>query len=179
MRALPPVEGSGRGPRPGRPPRRARSSPPPLRPDQSRVGRRRVSWVSVSAAGGRPAWQGLGQRGAVASAGRDSDGRGRPAGKWINVHLDRGRAVTGAEVKTYLLEKARVVQQAADERNYHVFYQVWACLSVGRSELPACLPASLPARESAIPSACPPVGPPVDASSAVSPSPSSSPLHQL
>ena len=76
--------------------------------------------------------------------------------------------MTGAEVKTYLLEKARVVQQAADERNYHVFYQVWACLSVclSVSELPACLPASLPACESAIPSACPPVGPPVDAPAA-------------
>ena len=44
-------------------------------------------------------------------------------GKWINVHFDRRSAVTGAEIKTYLLEKARVVQQAADERNYHIFYQ--------------------------------------------------------
>ncbi len=44
-------------------------------------------------------------------------------GKWINVHFDRRSTVTGAEIKTYLLEKARVVQQAADERNYHIFYQ--------------------------------------------------------
>ena len=44
-------------------------------------------------------------------------------GKWINVHFDRRSTVTGAEIKTYLLEKARVVQQANDERNYHIFYQ--------------------------------------------------------
>uniref|UniRef100_A0A7S0QMA7 Myosin motor domain-containing protein n=1 Tax=Cryptomonas curvata TaxID=233186 RepID=A0A7S0QMA7_9CRYP len=45
-------------------------------------------------------------------------------GKWINVHFDRKGTVAGAEIKTYLLEKARVVQQTAGERNYHVFYQV-------------------------------------------------------
>ena len=45
------------------------------------------------------------------------------AGKWINVHFDSKSTINGAEIKTYLLEKARVVQQSTDERNYHIFYQ--------------------------------------------------------
>jgi myosin-5 len=45
-------------------------------------------------------------------------------GKWISVHYDGKAAVIGAEIKTYLLEKARVVQQSENERNYHIFYQI-------------------------------------------------------
>ena len=47
-------------------------------------------------------------------------------GKWINVHFDRKGTIAGAEIKTYLLEKARVIHQTAGERNYHIFYQVCA-----------------------------------------------------
>mmetsp|Transcript_68386 Transcript_68386/g.142565 ORF Transcript_68386/g.142565 Transcript_68386/m.142565 type:complete len:1429 (-) Transcript_68386:617-4903(-) len=45
-------------------------------------------------------------------------------GKWINVHFDRKGTIAGAEIKTYLLEKARVTHQTTGERNYHIFYQV-------------------------------------------------------
>ena len=45
-------------------------------------------------------------------------------GKWISVHYDRKATLCGAEIKTYLLEKARVVQQSESERNYHIFYQL-------------------------------------------------------
>jgi myosin heavy subunit len=45
-------------------------------------------------------------------------------GKWINVHFDRKGTIAGAEIKTYLLEKARVIHQTEGERNYHIFYQV-------------------------------------------------------
>jgi myosin heavy subunit len=47
-------------------------------------------------------------------------------GKWINVHFDRKGTIAGAEIKTYLLEKARVIHQTPGERNYHIFYQMCA-----------------------------------------------------
>lgn len=50
-------------------------------------------------------------------------------GKWINVHFDRQGTIAGAEIKTYLLEKARVIHQTQGERNYHIFYQVCGAAS--------------------------------------------------
>ena len=49
-------------------------------------------------------------------------------GKWVEVHFDvNRRAICGARIDNYLLEKSRVVHQTANERNYHVFYQL--CIS--------------------------------------------------
>jgi myosin-5 len=47
-------------------------------------------------------------------------------GKLIDINFDRGGKITGAVIKTYLLEKSRVVNQGEGERGYHVFYQLCA-----------------------------------------------------
>ncbi|PAV79042.1 hypothetical protein WR25_17827 isoform B [Diploscapter pachys] len=47
-------------------------------------------------------------------------------GKFIQINFSERYRISGAEVKTYLLEKSRLVFQAAGERNYHVFYQMCA-----------------------------------------------------
>uniref|UniRef100_A0A8D2Q9H0 Unconventional myosin-Va n=1 Tax=Varanus komodoensis TaxID=61221 RepID=A0A8D2Q9H0_VARKO len=47
-------------------------------------------------------------------------------GKYIEIGFDKRYRITGANMRTYLLEKSRVVFQAEDERNYHIFYQLCA-----------------------------------------------------
>ncbi|CAH0384305.1 unnamed protein product [Bemisia tabaci] len=49
-------------------------------------------------------------------------------GKFLEVHFKEG-VILGAKVTEYLLEKSRIVTQAPDERNYHVFYELLAGLS--------------------------------------------------
>ncbi|XDV53289.1 hypothetical protein PO909_021839 [Leuciscus waleckii] len=48
-------------------------------------------------------------------------------GKYIEIGFDRKYNIIGANMRTYLLEKSRVVFQASEERNYHIFYQLCAC----------------------------------------------------
>ncbi|XP_022816864.1 unconventional myosin-Va isoform X1 [Spodoptera litura] len=47
-------------------------------------------------------------------------------GKFIEIHFDNVYRISGASMRTYLLEKSRVVYQSAGERNYHIFYQLCA-----------------------------------------------------
>lgn len=47
-------------------------------------------------------------------------------GKYIQIDFNSKHIIVGAHMRTYLLEKSRVVFQAEDERNYHVFYQLCA-----------------------------------------------------
>ncbi|NXF30213.1 MYO15 protein, partial [Nyctibius bracteatus] len=54
-------------------------------------------------------------------------------GKLLNVHLRHG-VVVGTSISQYLLEKSRVIFQARGERNYHVFYELLAGLSVEQKE---------------------------------------------
>ncbi|XP_058854704.1 unconventional myosin-Va-like isoform X4 [Acipenser ruthenus] len=54
-------------------------------------------------------------------------------GKYIEIGFDKKYQIIGANMRTYLLEKSRVVFQADDERNYHIFYQL--CASAQLPEL--------------------------------------------
>ncbi|XP_067339483.1 unconventional myosin-Vb isoform X1 [Channa argus] len=51
-------------------------------------------------------------------------------GKYIQIGFSRNYHIIGANMRTYLLEKSRVVFQAEDERNYHIFYQLCASTSL-------------------------------------------------
>ncbi|XP_036004480.1 unconventional myosin-Vc [Fundulus heteroclitus] len=48
-------------------------------------------------------------------------------GKYTEISFDRKYRIIGANMRTYLLEKSRVVFQAENERNYHIFYQMCSC----------------------------------------------------
>ena len=50
-------------------------------------------------------------------------------GKYIELGFSENFKIVGASMRTYLLEKSRVVFQAAEERNYHIFYQLCAARS--------------------------------------------------
>merc|ERR1719350_326253 len=47
-------------------------------------------------------------------------------GKFIRINFDTSGYIAGANIETYLLEKARVIRQADDERTFHIFYQLLA-----------------------------------------------------
>ncbi|XP_017772501.1 PREDICTED: unconventional myosin-Va [Nicrophorus vespilloides] len=47
-------------------------------------------------------------------------------GKFIELQFNKQFNISGASMRTYLLEKSRVVFQAPGERNYHIFYQLCA-----------------------------------------------------
>ncbi|KAL6523944.1 hypothetical protein OROMI_031039 [Orobanche minor] len=48
-------------------------------------------------------------------------------GKFVEIQFDTNGRISGAAIRTYLLERSRVVQITDPERNYHCFYQLCAC----------------------------------------------------
>ncbi|ORX97267.1 Myo2 class V myosin [Basidiobolus meristosporus CBS 931.73] len=47
-------------------------------------------------------------------------------GKYIEILFDTATNIVGARVRTYLLERSRLIYQPDIERNYHIFYQLCA-----------------------------------------------------
>jgi len=48
-------------------------------------------------------------------------------GKYVNLKFNQQHKITGAEIRTFLLEKSRVNSaSAAGERSYHIFYNILA-----------------------------------------------------
>jgi len=45
-------------------------------------------------------------------------------GKFIRINFDNSGFIAGANIDTYLLEKARMVRQSPEERTFHIFYQL-------------------------------------------------------
>lgn len=50
-------------------------------------------------------------------------------GKYLEILFDKKTSIIGARVRTYLLERSRLVFQPKSERNYHIFYQMLAGMS--------------------------------------------------
>lgn len=61
-------------------------------------------------------------------------------GKFLEIRFDERHAIEAAVIRTYLLERSRLVYQPKTERNYHVFYQL-----LGSAGLEAGLDAGLDA----------------------------------
>ncbi|PVU95808.1 hypothetical protein BB561_001576 [Smittium simulii] len=49
-------------------------------------------------------------------------------GKYLEIEFNKANNITGAFIRTYLLERSRLVYQPLKERNYHIFYQLVAAL---------------------------------------------------
>ncbi|XP_016837596.1 myosin heavy chain, muscle isoform X10 [Nasonia vitripennis] len=56
-------------------------------------------------------------------------------GKFIRIHFGPSGKLAGADIETYLLEKARVISQQSLERSYHIFYQMMSGAVKGLKEM--------------------------------------------
>jgi len=55
-------------------------------------------------------------------------------GKYIEIMFNKSTDIIGARIRTYLLERTRLVFQPLKERNYHIFYQLVAGATDARRE---------------------------------------------
>ena len=56
-------------------------------------------------------------------------------GKFIELQFESSGSLIGAKIKTYLLEKVRLVTQGDGERNYHIFYELLAAADSSDREM--------------------------------------------
>ncbi|KAK2711652.1 hypothetical protein QYM36_012690 [Artemia franciscana] len=56
-------------------------------------------------------------------------------GKFIRIHFGNSGKLAGADIESYLLEKARVIAQQSLERSYHIFYQMMSGAVPGVKEM--------------------------------------------
>lgn len=61
-------------------------------------------------------------------------------GKYIEIMFDKQQEIVGAKIRTYLLERSRLVFQPLKERNYHIFYQLIAGATDSERESLGLLP---------------------------------------
>lgn len=61
-------------------------------------------------------------------------------GKYIEIMFDKGTNIIGAKIRTYLLERSRLVFQPLKERNYHIFYQMIAGVTDAQRQELSLLP---------------------------------------
>ncbi|CAO3687206.1 unnamed protein product [Rhizopus stolonifer] len=55
-------------------------------------------------------------------------------GKYIEIQFDKQCTIVGAKIRTYLLERSRLIFQPNTERNYHIFYQLCSGASEGEKK---------------------------------------------
>ncbi|XP_056375304.1 myosin-IIIa isoform X2 [Hyla sarda] len=67
-------------------------------------------------------------------------------GKYLEMKFTNNGTVVGAQISEYLLEKSRVVHQAIGEKNFHIFYYIYAGLSEKKKLVHYKLPENKPPR---------------------------------
>ncbi|XP_054378073.1 myosin-IIIa isoform X2 [Pongo abelii] len=67
-------------------------------------------------------------------------------GKYLEMKFTSSGAVVGAQISEYLLEKSRVIHQAVGEKNFHIFYYIYAGLAEKKKLAHYKLPENKPPR---------------------------------
>uniref|UniRef100_K7E3Z6 Myosin motor domain-containing protein n=1 Tax=Monodelphis domestica TaxID=13616 RepID=K7E3Z6_MONDO len=67
-------------------------------------------------------------------------------GKYLEMNFTSAGVVIGAQISEYLLEKSRVIHQAVGEKNFHIFYYIYAGLAEKKKLAHYKLPENKPPR---------------------------------